>query len=537
MPTNFDHLVNKASTTLRVAHAAGDGILKVFDASAFPSSGRVTCYQGTGPLSEQVYAILAYSSVDLTTNTLTITGALEGTTDVNMPARTRVEIRGTAGQWNDLTAAVNALEEAGGGSGSVTSVSLEVPSGLEVSGSPVTDAGTITVSTSLNGIVKGNGSGFEAAVAGTDFLTPSDIASIPATSITGTLPVSHGGTGLTAIGSPDQIMLVKHDGSQIAYKSLVGGNNVTLAIDATSVTVAAQVPTLVAGTNITLTPGTGTVTISAADSGVTSVALSVPSGLSVSGSPVTSTGTLAVTTTLAGLVKGTGTGFGVAVADVDYTTKAYVDTAVAAKGTVTSVDMSVPSGFSVSGRPITGTGTLAVTTTLTGMVKGTGSGFTSATPGTDYLPVTTPKILGSGSGDICQFANSVGTVLSSIDSNGYGFVEKSTFLLALGTDLVTGTNVTNLGTIAGFNGKIVKCVCQANVNGASGGFSFTIKKNGTAIFSSAQSVAASTTTVQTYTTFSVTSVGAGDVFTVDVTAAGTGVQYVNVTLFSLVRNS
>jgi hypothetical protein len=46
-------------------------------------------------------------------------------------------------------------------------------------------------------------------------------------------------------------------------------------------------------------------------------------------------------------------------------------------GTVTSVNMTMPGGFSVSGNPITTTGTLAVTTSLNGVIHGNGSGFTA----------------------------------------------------------------------------------------------------------------------------------------------------------------
>lgn len=50
---------------------------------------------------------------------------------------------------------------------------------------------------------------------------------------------------------------------------------------------------ITAGTGISVTNGAGAITI--ANTGVTSVGLSVPTGLSVSGSPVTTTGTLAIT--------------------------------------------------------------------------------------------------------------------------------------------------------------------------------------------------------------------------------------------------
>lgn len=54
-------------------------------------------------------------------------------------------------------------------------------------------------------------------------------------------------------------------------------------------------------------------------------------------------------------------------------------------GSVTSVGVSVPTGFGVTGSPVTGAGTIAITTSLSGMTKGTGSGLANATAGTDYV--------------------------------------------------------------------------------------------------------------------------------------------------------
>ena len=48
----------------------------------------------------------------------------------------------------------------------------------------------------------------------------------------------------------------------------------------------------------------------------------------------------------------------------------------------------MPSGFSVSGSPVTSTGTLAVTTSLSGIIKGNGSGLLAATAKTDYWDTT-----------------------------------------------------------------------------------------------------------------------------------------------------
>ncbi len=100
---------------------------------------------------------------------------------------------------------------------------------------------------------------------------------------------------------------------------------------------------------------------------VTSVDLTMPTGFSVSGNPVTTSGTLAVTIT--GDVDFAGFKL-TSVADPtnpqDAATMAYVDAEIAALpagGTVTSVDLTMPTGFSISGNPITTAGTLAVTIT------------------------------------------------------------------------------------------------------------------------------------------------------------------------------
>jgi len=64
-------------------------------------------------------------------------------------------------------------------------------------------------------------------------------------------------------------------------------------------------------------------------------------------------------------------------------------------GTVSSVDLTMPSGFIVSGNPVTTTGTLSVTTSLNGVIHGNGSGFTA---GNVDLATEVTGLLGAGSG-------------------------------------------------------------------------------------------------------------------------------------------
>ena len=85
--------------------------------------------------------------------------------------------------------------------------------------------------------------------------------------------VAGGGTGLTAVGSADQLLGVAHTGGALEYK------------------------TLTAGSNITITPAAGSITIAASGGGggsgtVTSVGLSLPPFITVTGSPVSTSGTL-----------------------------------------------------------------------------------------------------------------------------------------------------------------------------------------------------------------------------------------------------
>ena len=85
--------------------------------------------------------------------------------------------------------------------------------------------------------------------------------------------VAGGGTGLRAVGSADQLLGVAHTGGALEYK------------------------TLNAGSNITITPAAGSITIAASGGGggsgtVTSVGLSLPPFITVTGPPVSTSGTL-----------------------------------------------------------------------------------------------------------------------------------------------------------------------------------------------------------------------------------------------------
>jgi len=163
----------------------------------------------------------------------------------------------------------------GGGSGTVTSVSVVSANGFAGTVATATTTPAITLTTSITGVLKGNGTAISAATAGTDYVAPGGALGTPSsgtltnatglpltTGVTGLLPVANGGTGTAT-------------------------------------------PALVAGTNVTITGTWPNQTINASGGGggsgtVTSVAVSGgTTGLTTSGGPITTSGTITLAGTLA----------------------------------------------------------------------------------------------------------------------------------------------------------------------------------------------------------------------------------------------
>lgn len=181
------------------------------------------------------------------------------------------------------------------GTGTVTSVSLSTGStGLTVSGGTtqtITGAGTFAISGILALASGGTGSSTAAGARtnlGLGALATANSVAL-GSQVTGTLPVANGGTGQTS-----------YTNGQLLIGNTTG-NTLTPA-------------TLTAGTGISITNGSGSITIATTGGGtgtVTSVAFSGgTTGLTVTGSPITTSGTITLAGTLATANGGTGlTGF------------------------------------------------------------------------------------------------------------------------------------------------------------------------------------------------------------------------------------
>jgi hypothetical protein len=287
----------------------------------------------------------------------------------------------------DAQGRLTAAASGSAGGGTVTSVSVVTANGLAGTVATSTSTPAITLTTSVTGVLKGDGTAISAATAGTDYIVPGGALGTPSsgtltnttglpltTGVTGLLPVANGGTGTAT-------------------------------------------PAIVAGTNVTVS-GTWpnqTVNSTASSSGtVTSVDVSGgTTGLTTSGGPITSSGTVTLAGTLAvanggtslttltanNVILGNGTSTPLFVAPsssgnvLTSNGTTWQSTAPAAGGTVTSASVVSANGFAGTVATATTTPAITLTTSITGVLKGNGTAISAATAGTDYVTPTGTETL------------------------------------------------------------------------------------------------------------------------------------------------
>ena len=176
-----------------------------------------------------------------------------------------------------LTVVNGQITVSSSGAGSVTSVGLSVPTGLTVTGSPITSSGTIAIALATGYVIPTEArlTAIERITALFDIDGNGDVyvkndRSFYSTATVGSLGA--GGSSGGGSGFNEQAM----------WNALAASGN--QKIDASH---------LPLGSGLTVVNGQITVSSSGAGS-VTSVGLSVPTGLTVTGSPITSSGTIAI---------------------------------------------------------------------------------------------------------------------------------------------------------------------------------------------------------------------------------------------------
>lgn len=179
----------------------------------------------------------------------------------------------------------------GGGSGTVTSVSVATANGFGGAVATATTTPAIAVRTTVTGLLKGDGTSVSAAVAGTDYL-----AGNQAITLGGDLSGS-GSTSITATIADNAVGTAKVAANAITYAKLQAAASAGIV----GASAAGNYGHVTIGAGLSLSGGVLSSTVAGT---VTSVGLTVPAGLSVSGSPVVGSGTLAVTLGVSGLLKG-----------------------------------------------------------------------------------------------------------------------------------------------------------------------------------------------------------------------------------------
>lgn len=172
-----------------------------------------------------------------------------------------VVIKGTATTGVTIAAGIKALVAWNGSdfvqvgnSGTVTAVSVATANGLAGTSSGGTTP-ALTLSTTVTGVLKGNGTAISAAAAGTDYVAPGGALGTPSsgtltncsglsltTGVSGTLPITSGGTGQTTASAAFNALspvtttgdLIIGNGSNSSTRLPIGTNGYLLQSNGTT---------------------------------------------------------------------------------------------------------------------------------------------------------------------------------------------------------------------------------------------------------------------------------------------------------------
>jgi len=384
------------------------------------------------------------------------------------------------------------------GTGTVYGVSIVSANGFAGSVAKSTTLPAITLSTTITGIIKGNGTSIAAATAGTDYIVPGGALGTPSsgtlTSCTG-LPIS---TGVSGLGTSVAAFLATPNSANLKTAitdetgtggSLVFATSPTLVTPILGVAAATSVNkvaitqpatgstlTIVDGATLTASATASVSNTNTGDNAVNTLYSSLISDATVvltNGTGISITGTYPsftidcditqYTDTDARLALSAGTGISyddttgiITNDDPDQTvvltdgaditiTGTYPNFTIAysgaggGTGTVTTASVVSANGFAGTVATDTTTPAITISTSITGLLKGDGTAISAATSGTDYV-VPSGSITGNAAtvttnADLTGVITSKGNATSIASQTGTG----TTFAMSTSPTLVTPT--------------------------------------------------------------------------------------------------
>jgi hypothetical protein len=424
-----------SSTTVPVITVNSKGIVTGVTTSSIIGT---LLYQGGWNASTNVPALVSSVGTNGYYYVVTTAGAtnLNGITDwvigdwaiFNGTVWQKIDQTNTVTSVNGQTGAVSV--------GTVTSVAMTVPTGLSISGTPITTSGTLalTFASGYSIPTDANQTNWTTAYTQTQQWNGGSTNLVAATGRT-----SLGGT---TVG---QSMFTLTNPSAITFPRFNADNTVS-ALNAADFRTAIGAGTSSTTGTVTSVGGTGTV-----------------NGITLTGT-VTSTGNLTLGGTLSGvslttqvsgtlpvLNGGTGTTTPALVAGSNVTISGtwpnQTINATASGGSVTTVSIVSANGFAGTVATATTTPAITLTTSISGMLKGSASALVAATSGTDYSAGT--SALGTG---ILKSTTTTGALTIAVAAD-FPTLNQNT----------TGTSANVTGIVAVANGG------TGNANGINGG--------------------------------------------------------------------
>ena len=277
-----DPTTSLAGQVLNLANLSANGLMTITTAGALSATSILGVADQT--VVTNADGVSGSPTIGLASNPI-----IPGTGGVTVPSGTSVQRAGGNGAFRYNTN-TNLFEGYMSGSwssfittaisGTVTSVNVVSANGFAGIVADPNTTPAITLTTSVTGLLKGNGSAMSAAVAGTDYLAPP--------SGTALLKAASGGALANAISGTDYAPATS--GSSILYGNAGGFSNVTvgsgLSFSAGTLTATGGAVTqIVAGTNVTISPagGTGAVTINASGGGTAPAGAQIYTALNYGG--------------------------------------------------------------------------------------------------------------------------------------------------------------------------------------------------------------------------------------------------------------